>query len=164
MTAPIVVQVITTRWTKASRGQPGAGRRTAVPDVLPLRAPAGDAIVVETVSADEEHAFALVRSTSAAAALPLRIASVLIEDVDGAVRVTRRREVGTGWPSRPSDVVACSLDPGQWGQVVTNHRHSGYAGWSYDKIVVNVARPRERVADVFATAAVRRLDEQESLF
>lgn len=159
-----MVQVITTRWTKASRGQPGAGRRAAVPDVLPLRAPVDDAVVVEAVSADEERAFEVVRVTSDAAALPLRIASVLVEDVAGSVRVTRRREVGTAWPNRPRDVVACSLEPGQWGQLVTNHRHSSYSGWSYDKVVVNVARPHPGVADVFASEAVRRLDEQESLF
>ena len=54
--------------------------------------------------------------------------------------------------------------PGEWGQIVTNHRHSSYSGWSYDKIVVNVARPEARAADAFAGEPVRRLDEQESLF
>ena len=83
---------------------------------------------------------------------------------DGALRVTRCHETGSGWPNRPVDVVACTLDPGQWGQVVTNHRHSSYSGWSYDKIVVNVAFAAPPGADAFAGEPARRLDEQESLF
>jgi hypothetical protein len=54
--------------------------------------------------------------------------------------------------------------PGEWGQIVTNHRHSSYSGWSCDKIVVNVARPVAGSTDAFAGDPIRRLDEQEPLF
>lgn len=163
-TGPVAIQVITSRWTKASRGQPGASRRAAVPEVLPLRAPGRDLIVVETVVAVEEHGFDVMRSIEHAEALPVRVANVAVEAIDGAVRVTRKREAGMGWPRRERDVVACTLAAGQWTQVITNHRHSGYSGWSYDKIVVNVARPAPRAPDAFVGDPVRRLDEQESLF
>jgi len=161
---PVVIQVVTTRWTKASRGQPKAAARAAVPEVLALRAPGGDLVLVESVVADEQRGFEVVRTSEHAEALPLRVANVHVEVVEGAVRVTRRREAGAGWPNRPRDVVAFTLDAGEWGQVVTNHRHSSYAGWSYDKIVANVARPERRAVDAFAGDPIRRLDEQESLF
>jgi hypothetical protein len=161
---PVVIQIVTTRWTKASRGQPKAAARAAVPEVLPFRAPSGDLVLVETVVADEARRFELVRTPELADGLPLRLANVQIEVVDEAVRVTRRREIGSGWPNRPRDVMAFSLAAGAWGQVVTNHRHSSYSGWSYDKIVVNVARPAAGAADAFAGDPARRLDEQEPLF
>jgi hypothetical protein len=62
----IIVQHIETRWTKASRGVPGAGLRNAVPRALPLE-PVPEpvsGIYLHRVSADEADGFALRQVTA----------------------------------------------------------------------------------------------------
>ncbi len=167
---PVVqVQLIRSTWTKASRGHPGSVARAAVPEALPMDAHFGAVaapVVVETVGAEESEGFALVRSTEGCDELPLLVGNVGIADNgDGAIGVTRRAEARWGWPSRARDATAMVLPLGKSCRLIRNFRHSGYRGWSYEKLVVNVAYlPAFSVRAFVDGEPDAILDEQGSLF
>lgn len=122
-------------------------------------------ILIETVTAAEHQGFSLVREQEIQAELPVRVANVLVDSVAGSIRAVRRGESGHGWPRRPYDAGALVLGEGQTGRIIRNYRHSGYHGWSYEKVVVNVANLSHFDAEVFTSCEPDHLlDEQASLF
>jgi hypothetical protein len=153
-----------------SRGQPGAAARAAVPlgfavDGTPAD-DGPDAVLVETIEADEADGFATVHRVEPMDALAVRIANLDIERDGDRLVVTRRAEQGTGWPARSPAVVAFRLGVGEWGRIVRNHRFSGYSQeWSYEKTVVNVAHLATLDRRVFVdTEPNHERDEQAHLF
>ena len=166
----VIVQVVRTTWTKASRGQPGASARAAVPLAFAVDGtPSGDrtdAVLVETIEADETDGFTTVHRTEPIDALPVRIAHLDIALDGERLVVTRRVEKGTGWPARSPAIVAFRLGVGEWGRIVRNHRFSGYSQeWSYEKTVVSIAHLATVDRRVFVdTEPDRERDEQARLF
>lgn len=165
----VIVQVVRTRWTKASRGQPGASARAAVPvgfavDGAPTSNGA-DAVLVATIEADEADGFAPVHRVEPMDALPVRIANLDIVRYGELLVVTRRVETRTGWPARSPAVVAFRLGIGEWGRIVRNHRLGGYSSeWSYEKTAVNVAHLTSLDRRAFVdTDPDHERDEQERL-
>lgn len=165
----VIVQAITTRWGKASRGAPGAVSRAAVPESVSLSVvDAGVGVTLHEMEASEVHSFEVDdRGIRALGALPVEVAGLHLEEISGRLQVTRLGDtsVRAGWPPRSHDVSAFVLDTGQWGRTIRNSRLSGYQGWSYSKTVVNVAyqpRPSEPVFVVSTPDFV--LDEQEHLW
>lgn len=137
----LVIQRITLKWTKKSRGQPGAGRRTQVPDTLIVPHPqvpdAGDWIVHDVLSL-EWQGFELaetVRRLDAYSVPPLEV--TLDNDL---VIVTYSRE-SMGAPATPASCQprrVLRLSRGEVGQVKAWGRKSGEDLWEYRQVVANL--------------------------
>ncbi len=167
----IVVQGITTHWTKAARGAPLATARAAVPEAAELPAggrPTPGTALVHALEAREEPGFALEEvSVDLAAPLPVSAFGVRVTVEDARVVVTARADRWSGWPPRARDQVLLRLAAGEWGRCVRNRRVGGGRQWTYAKIVVDVAHlthgatlDRRLFLD---TEPVRVVDEQAPL-
>lgn len=160
----ILVQHITSSWSKASRGGPPAARRNAVPEALPLPTEAagkrGDTLIQHTVSYGEDNDFAspLHDSLTAGGAGVIRVGCVRVEPLAGAARVAFEYDPrAAGMPPRDTHPRAAAktgfeLGAGEWGRVLYNGRFSSdEGGWWYRKTVVNVACCDEVKAEVFVS-------------
>ncbi len=151
----IVVQHIETRWTKRSRGMPGAAARNAVPRVMPLPAfsqePAG--IRVHTVSAREEHGFDLRQQTEIIAPGQgfTKYWTLYFVPAERAVVVELKYERGEhGLPPRRENRHAIfRLAPGQVATLHINGRFSYTSGQYYEQHFVNVANTETAAHDLF---------------
>lgn len=161
----VIVQVITTRWTKASRGAPRAALRAAVPEgaLLPERFPHAPFVVHELEAAEMGDFELRCQGARALERLPAVVAGVRLADVGAAIEVVRLADARFGWPPRPHDRVVFRLEAGLTGRVVRNNRHAGRVAWSYSKTVVNVANVAEPTRAVFSAEPALLVDEQELL-
>lgn len=156
----IVIQAVTTRWTKASRGAPQAGVRAGVPAAatlpVPLRAGAAGGALVHQLEALEERGFTLDEvAVDDEAAPPVTVAGVRVAQQGDLVEVTRLGARWQGWPPRERDRVVFRLAPGEWGRAVRNLRIGGAGDWRYAKFAVNVAHLSDPVTfdpDLFVAA------------
>jgi hypothetical protein len=137
----VIVQVIRTRWTKASRGAPGSIDRAAVAEGTAFcPVPSGTECAVQELEADEVTGFALdERRWDFDEQLPTEVSGLRLTSDNGVVEVERVVSPDSGWPPRDTPRVAFRLRQGEWGRAVRNFRHSGREHWSYTKVVVNVA-------------------------
>lgn len=135
----IVIQRITTFWTKKSRGGKGAIARNAVPEALTLPSFAASAeLVVHKVVFDESNAFrrkAEIQKLTMANDWELN--PVRLRLLGDQIQV---RCMFGGAPERwPRQAFVLSY--GQWGRLAYNRRFAdSYDGsWRYEKEVFNVA-------------------------
>ncbi|WNZ14235.1 hypothetical protein [Streptomyces sp. 11x1] len=164
----IVVQRITTYWTKQSRGGGAATRRNAVPEAFPLQAPGPAGVLVNEVEAHERDGFTALHtirtsdrpsgsdssraedpgggsfSCDAVSLSPVTRGVFLMED-DGRLRVVVSPPPARLSSRGPRHLF--TLGPGEYGRRRFNSRftpsgcgcHSHQ--WWYEKWVVNVAYP-----------------------
>lgn len=165
----VIVQVVTTTWTKASRGHPGSVARARVPEAVALTVTPSDPdpgeVLVDTHRAEEADGFVLQVGTVERRPLPAVVAGVRLEAVDGSVHAVRLARRTMGFPRNERDRPLFTLGAGETGRLVMNRRTSGYHGWSYEKVVVNVAVTPGADRDVFVRRDPdERVDEQADLF
>jgi hypothetical protein len=151
----LLIQHITTDWTKASRGGDGARRRNAVPERLPipdeLVAP-NCLIRMHRVQFDEAADFQPEYSTAMEDSLEFLhcrgmalqfegdgVDVSFVRDHFNAAIADRRIVDATG--KVVSQIPAFRLKAGQWGQLVNNGRYTDVdtGNWSYEKSIVNIA-------------------------
>lgn len=155
----IIVQHIETRWTKRSRGMPGAAARNAVPRVMPLPPGAGAAagIYLHRVTADEDSGFDLHQVTG------------IIEPGQGFTKYWTLRLVPAksavvvefGYvgqqhgqpPRREHRHPVFRLEPGEVGTLHINGRFSYNSGQYYKQHFVNIANVEAASRDLFTGAA-----------
>lgn len=170
MTIPLrtTVQVVTTRWTKHSRGGPAATVRNATPvafllpeGLLSAGSSEGSAPLVHGVEMREEDGFRPVESIGDASTLE----KVRLRVRDGRLTVFTPIPEWYEIPPRPRRPPAVRLAPGEWVRWQLNFRFSSLAGmqdWSYWQDTVNVAYgPVSR--DVFLGPPTYEVDERGSL-
>ncbi|HEX8500186.1 MAG TPA: hypothetical protein VF659_06295 [Pyrinomonadaceae bacterium] len=161
----ILVQHITSSWSKASRGGPSAARRNAVPEALPLPDAAvgkrGNAILRHSASYREDNDFSSPShdSLTAEGAGVIRVGCVSVEPLGGGARVAFDYDLrAAGMPPRGAHPRASAkadfeLAAGEWGRVLYNGRFSSdEGGWWYQKTVVNVGCYDEVRAEAFVSA------------
>lgn len=155
----IIVQHIETRWTKRSRGMPGAAARNAVPRVmaLPPGPEAAAGIYLHRVVADEDGGFDLHQVTGT------------IEPGRGFTEYWTLRLVPAGPavvvefgyvarqhglpPRRGNRHPVFRLEPGEIGTLHINGRFSYTSGQYYEQHFVNIANAEAASRDVFTAAA-----------
>ena len=138
----VIVQGITTRWTKASRGAPQAGLRAAVPEAatLPVMAGARHGVFVHGLEAREGDQFVLEElDAELHPELPVTAFAVEVAAAGELVVATRSTDRWSGWPRRERPRVVFRLAAGEWGRCVRNSRLGGARDWQYTRVVVNVA-------------------------
>lgn len=154
----IVVQHIETRWTKQSRGMPGAAARNAVPRAMPLPAfpdePAG--IRVHKVTAREEHGFDIRQQTEIIAPGQsfTRYWTLYFVPAESAVVVELKyagEEHGLP-PRRENRYPIFRLAPGQVGALHINGRFSYSSGHYYKQHFVSIANVETPSHDIFMRA------------
>jgi hypothetical protein len=169
-----VTQWVDVTWTKASRGAPGAALRNAVPNGFLL--PVLGAPMTHIVMASERDDFGSRSSWE-----PVPAGSGYLEKaaMSGTPGLPRHGEVDIrkqnddlhillrptifGFPPRRRRPPAVPLKPRQWVRWVVNYRFSGYRGWSYAQVTMNVANGDVAV-DVFLGEPTVTIDERASLF
>lgn len=128
----VVVQWISTSWTKRSRGEPAATLRNAVPDGLPL--PDLTMPLLHRVTAREADGFLLHEEVSHE--LPHR--QVVLQPVDDGLRVQVEPPFGVPVrPHRPHII----LGPNDWVRWQINSRSStasGMGDWYYVSHTFNI--------------------------
>ena len=174
----ILVQHVTSSWSKASRGGPSAARRNAVPEALLLPKAAvgkrGNALIQHTASYGEDNDFVSPShdSLTAESAGVIRIGCVRVEPLDGGARVAFEYDFRVaGMPPRDAHQMAKAradfeLAVGEWGRVLYNGRFSSdEGGWGYQKTVVNVGCHDEVQAEAFvSTRPLYTIDRMASLW
>ena len=161
----VVVQVVITEWTKASRGQPGAARRAAVPEAFDLGPVDGsDTVHVETVRSAEWTGWQDARSRDHGASLPFAAGGVLLEAAGTDVVCTRLASHGS-FEHAGYDRRVFVLGPGESGRLVRNQRDAHEHGWRYTKTVVNVANLDGYDRGIFVSSDPTFIvDEQQRLW
>jgi hypothetical protein len=173
----VVAQRIVVRWTKASRGAPGAVKRNAVPEGFAFDfqgiADLDAVAVVERLSFDEAREFRIQQGSSSLETVEMveRGTNVRLLPVGEDLQVTRLPMGGASLaypPALRQAKSAFTLTPGSWGRLRANARFgSGWDGdWSYEKVVWNVAWKLDmpRGSTVFVdTQPAAVLDELVSL-
>lgn len=182
----VVMQVLTTSWTKRSRGGANAERRNAVPQALPLprmERPLSPAYVVHSVGFYEYEDFQPSEKQAPrvlALTAPLAFSNLVLlpnaEERTVKVTVDGKVEepVGGGRDDAEPSLLPGNagggrtsagrfvLAEGEWGQVAYNRRFSYEDGWAYRKWVFNIAVARALQADLFTvgppTALVARMN------
>ena len=163
----IVVQHIETRWTKRSRGMPGAAARNAVPRVMPLpgfpEGPPG--VRLHKVTADEEHGFDLHQRTEIVE--PGQKYWTLQFVPDGTAVVVEFRYVGEEHglpPRRETRHPVFRLARSEVGTLHINGRFSYTSGQYYKQHFVNVANVETSSHSLFMRAADHFTDMTANLF
>lgn len=135
----IFIQIIETRWSKLSRGNPGATLRNQVPEIY--RFPdsgASEKTVFQIVSYSERTSFA---KADADPVLPLSAHDskkwrIAVEPGDAFAKI-----LFDGVPNSPSSgrpVNVSELPPHSWMRIVGNRRVAEEYSWTYRKYVYNV--------------------------
>jgi hypothetical protein len=169
----LVVQEISTWWTKRARSGQGALRRRAAPEALPLptEPPAGPALVHHVVACREAGDFAPETERFETRPISPRLALTA-----GCVRIRllgQRVEADWAWsfecgaPARSEHRrTVLTLGPGEWGRVRTNGRMTtmlGLSDWKYHLHVVNVALAAEPAAHPFHGDPTKTFDSLADL-
>jgi hypothetical protein len=140
----IVLQRISTIWTKVSRGGAGATARNATPEVLELPPLAGvpaEGFILHDIAYREDDDF---QSPSEQFEQheqtdPIRLDCLEFAVDDHALVVTLVWEQGRGAPRRPPfPRTVLSFRPGQWGRISYNFRCAGERDWIYEKCVMSI--------------------------
>jgi hypothetical protein len=156
----VVVQRISTWWSKASRGAPGAVRRSALPRAYPVT-PSSSSYLYEGHRRREwegDFEDRLVETTEGDV-LPQTAGNLSLLLEDGTLRVDVWWSGQMGSPRRGRRTEALRLVNGELGQVLTNGRHSVEGGWLYVEDTYNVAMTPAVDAALFtARPPVRRFD------
>ncbi|MBT0770732.1 hypothetical protein KIH74_17445 [Kineosporia sp. J2-2] len=159
-----VTQWVQVTWTKASRGGREATTRNAAPAGLLL--PIAAAPLTHDVTMREEEGFRPESSyeTSGldAATGRLRHGSVKVRPRGDALSV-RLMPFTIGYPPRRRRPPALLIGPGDWVRWVINYRFSGYRGWSYSQVTVNLANGKVPL-ETFLGHPTRTVDDRVSLF
>ncbi len=156
----LIVQRITTEWTKASRGGVGATLRNATPDVLEIPSPTRTMpgyILHDVRYSEHEHFECHSRIFESDAQTHIRIEPVclhLTKHTVAARFVWSWRHCGA--PERdPHDVF--QLSHGEWGRFTCNGRFGAESSsgreWGYHKTVFNIA-----LTDVFDVRIFTKTD------
>jgi hypothetical protein len=142
----LIVQSITTTWTRRSSGGPAATRRSGVPKALPLPIEAAfaapPATILHSVNYHEQDLFAQP-SHSRLKTLPglavRRVNELAIYPQPGAIRVAAEWSRFMGAPQRHPVPNLLLLEPDTWGRVSFNLRTGGDdAPWTYTSYVINI--------------------------
>jgi hypothetical protein len=142
----LIVQSITTIWTRRSSGGAAATLRNAVAKALPLPAEAAfaapPATILHSVRYHEQDNFAQA-SHSRLETLPgiavRRVNELAIYPQPGAVRVAAEWSGYGGAPHRHPVPNLLLLGPDTWGRVSFNMRTGGDdAPWTYTNYVINI--------------------------
>lgn len=166
MDAQIIVQRITTTWTKASRGAAAARLRNALPKVLRLpsevfAAPMAMHRVVFAESTGFDRSESVSRTASLAelagrdlllAAKDMELEVQFIRDRNNAAVASRSYCDETG--AVVDRVPAFALTVGQWGQLEYNGRYvdADTGNWWYGRTVVNIGLFAGAATDRFCTS------------
>jgi len=138
----VVVQALVTRWTKESRGGPGAALRNATPTALSLPAEqtrAGE-VRVHGVAFDERTGFEPTSTLTVCNLIEFHrvVPGLELRAEAGTLRVRFIWTYFLGAPRR-SHGRAIRLLPGQWCRLIYNGRHGLDRTWAYESTVLNVA-------------------------
>ncbi len=141
------IQIISTHWTKASRGEPAASQRAAVPLALPLPGmlTGPTQVIYHRVTYRESSGFKPhVVDETVLDTLPERDVGVELHATAEGLSVAYRWERACGAPPRDIMVIGPTLRlrPGQWGRLVHNGRFAWEDTWAYQQIVFNVGALR----------------------
>ena len=142
----ILVQEITTIWSKDSRGGPLAATRNAVPETYPLASfvalPSQVACLYHTIIFSEANDFADLKEQLISYMLTqeLRFGCVSITPIDEQLQVIYTYDMGCGGAPQRYGLpqLAFSLPPNQWGQILYNGRFPEEYTWTYRKFVYNI--------------------------
>ena len=161
----MLLQVITTIWTKRSRGAPASVSRNAVPEALAFPSsqpiPKGG-MLLHSANFDEERDFQIRERVDALPHLREALGMSFLESPNG-IDVLYSDSSGCGHPARAGlrRTQIFSLGVGEVGRLRINWRYSSsmtqYKDWVYVKEVVNVANSSECAADAFVSAAPDKL-------
>ncbi len=154
----LIVQRITTEWTKASRGGSGAAARNAVPDALPVPAPAdpaSDRLLHDVQFPEGEQFDGQASMTPLSSQVHIRLEPVVLRVTSQLVAT---RFVWSwhhcGAPERDSHDLF-QLSPGQWGRFTCNGRFGAESScgreWGYHKTIFNIAFVKQFDSHLFVT-------------
>ena len=162
----IVVQLIRTRWTKLSRGAPGASKRNTAPVVLlvPNTPVTGEAIVHEVLFAERSDFNPSWECTAVTLEQAKeRVRPIELRDESQTLRARFIWNFTAGAPERPHGR-AIRLQRGEWCQILSNGRYGYDDGWSYQSLVVNIAWHPESLGVFEAGEPVQRDDHRANLW
>lgn len=152
----LVIQRITTRWTKAARGGAAAARRNASPRALrlPLLAGSEPGYLLHDIEFSERDDFSRhERVTESDLPMHVHIGPLIVNVTKAEIAVRfiwSRSECGA--PERYAHDVFC-LSRGQWGRFMFNGRFgadsSAGRAWEYHTTVFNIAWPSSYDRNVF---------------
>lgn len=148
----MIVQHIETRWTKRSRGMPGAAARNAVPHALPLplmEGPTG-AFHLHRVTIHEEEGFFPYQRTAMGTEVE-KYWSLTFVPAGDAVAVRFQYDFYEhGYPYRRATPHRLfTLAPGEVGVLHINGRFSAWMGEYYAQHFVNIAHADAVPANLF---------------
>lgn len=162
----IVVQLIRTRWTKISRGEPGASKRNASPTALlvPATSLKGEA-VVHDVRLDEREDFSPSFKCTAVTFEQAKelVRPIEVRDEGQTLRVRFIWNFTVGAPER-SHGRAIRLHRGEWCQILSNGRYGYDDEWAYGSIVVNIAWHPDSLSAFEDIEPVERDDHRANLW
>jgi hypothetical protein len=140
----IVLQRISTIWTKASNGGDGATARSATPEVLDLPAltslPAAGFILHDVAYREADNFQTFSEQIEQREQIdPIRYDCLEFAMQDRTLVVTLLWEQGRGDPRRPAfPRTVWSFRPGQWGRITYNFRYAGEHDTIYEKCVISI--------------------------
>jgi hypothetical protein len=140
----IVLQKISTIWTGASWGEPGATARNATPEAMELPPPAfapAARFILHDIAYREADNFQSPSEQfeQREPADPVQCDCLEFALANRALAVTLVWEYSRGVPKRPAfPRTVWSFLPGQWGRIAYNFRCAGENGWTYGKCVMSI--------------------------
>jgi hypothetical protein len=140
----IVLQRISTIWTKVSHGGAGATARNATPEVLelpPLACVPVEGFFLHDIAYREDDNFQGLSEQFGQheQSDPIRLDCLEFAMADRTLVVTLVWEQSRGAPRRPPfPRTIWSFHPGQWGRVTYNFRRAGAYDWIYEKCVMSI--------------------------
>ncbi|MGN6759282.1 MAG: hypothetical protein ACTHMJ_23175 [Thermomicrobiales bacterium] len=141
----VLVQVISSIWTKSARGDPLATRRNNVPEALPIppTSLSGRDLVyiIHHVRYDETNAFMTPVQNDTQVEpftkpLYLEDSNVVLQLLDGDIRVDLHWRWGA--PRRRQQIGLFTLTAETWVQIQYNYRTGGERAWRYCRDNINV--------------------------
>lgn len=168
----MLVQVITTTWTKQSRGAPTSAIRNMVPEALaipndqPIQL---GGLLVHSAKFNEKNDFHVHESVEIVTCASDLLGMSFLESPKG-VDVLYSDSSGCGYPGRPGlrrTQLFC-LGSGEIGRLRINWRYSGsmcqHGEWVYVKEVINVANVTAFATDLFVSSAYKLADHMADLW
>lgn len=150
----IVVQRISTTWSKKSRGMPGAAKRNTIPRrlTIPFYTSDIDGIYAHEVNSFERSNFNLEQSTKFFENKRRYWSLDFVEDRNNeiievffAYSISEHGKPNRGTYRRP----LFKLSPGEWGAFHINGRFISYSGQWYCQYFVNIANTKNVQPNMF---------------
>jgi hypothetical protein len=162
-----LIQLIETRWTKQSRGAPGAAARNAVPEVIRFAEVLPPHPVLFQHALFVEHQGFAPPAASEFVCFSADDSSkyrLTICHQNAAAEISFFGTPFTQTSGRPTDVVR--LEPDTWLRIIGNQRVSEDWGWTYRKFVYNIVHaPSSDVNALVANKApVTCIDREKHLW